>query len=287
MAALLDGRKVASIIKDCLKKETALFKEKGLGVPTLVSLCVGEDCGSTLYAKAQAQAALEMGIDYRLIGFEKGISKDSLIAEIKKINNDPSVHGVIIQTPLPLGLKLRDVISFCSPLKDAEGMHPENLGRLVLENDFVVPCTAQACIELLKSYKVKLYGRDVVIVGHSEIIGKPLSLLALKNLATSTVCHIATSQAKKLRDHVKRAEVLIVAVGKPHLIKGAWIKKGAVVVDVGINRLKGKIVGDVEFKTAEKRASLITPVPGGVGPLTVVLLMKNTLELFKRAKGLS
>lgn len=287
MTALLDGRKVASTIKECLRKEIALLKEKGLGAPTLVSLCVGEDCGTTLYAKVQAQCALETGIDYRLIGFEKGISKNSLIAEIEKLNNDPSVHGVIVQTPLPLGMKLRDVISFCSPLKDAEGMHPENLGHLLLENDFVVPCTAQACMDLLKSYKIKLYGREVVIVGHSEIVGKPLSLLMLKNFATTTVCHIATFEAKKLRDHVKRAQILIVAVGKAHLIKGAWIKKGAVVVDVGINRLKGKIVGDVEFEAAAKRASFITPVPGGIGPLTVLLLMKNTLELFKRAKGVS
>ena len=283
MATLLDGKLVAEKIKSTLKSDIAALKEKKGQSPTLVCLCVGEDHRSSLYIKAQAQAAKEVGIDYRLIGFEKRISKDNLIGEIKKLNADSSVHGIILQMPLPLGIKLQEIISHVSPSKDAEGMHPQNLGRLLLGEETIAPCTAQACMELLKYYKIKLYGKEVVIVGHSEIVGKPLSLMMLKEFATTTVSHIATSQAKHLAAHVRGAEILVVAVGKAHLIKGRWIKKGAVVIDVGINRHKDRIVGDVEFVAAQKRASFITPVPGGVGPLTVAMLMKNTMELFKHA----
>jgi methylenetetrahydrofolate dehydrogenase (NADP+)/methenyltetrahydrofolate cyclohydrolase len=167
------------------------------------------------------------------------------------------------------------------PAKDAEGMHPANLGKIVLGQYRIGPCTAMAVMELLESTKMNLYGKEAVIVGHSEIVGKPLSLMLLNKFATTTVCHIATGERGVLADHVKRAEVLIVAVGKAGIVKGEWIKKDAIVIDVGINRAGDKILGDVEFDPAAERASYITPVPGGVGPITTTILMRNVVELFR------
>jgi methylenetetrahydrofolate dehydrogenase (NADP+)/methenyltetrahydrofolate cyclohydrolase len=193
---------------------------------------------------------------------------------------DLGVHGIIIQTPLPASMNFKEIIAMVAPEKDAEGMHPENLGKIVLGISGVKPCTAEACMEILRHYDIKLYGKEVVVVGHSAIVGKPLSLMLMNQLATTTVCHIATSETNHLISHVERADILIVAVGKPNLIKGDWIKEGAVVIDVGINRVGDFISGDVAFEAAEKRAYAITPVPGGVGPLTVIMLMKNMAEIF-------
>lgn len=283
MATLLEGKKVALEIKDRIKEEVLKLKEGSGQTPVLAAVSVGQNAASSVYVKSQAKAAAELGIDYRLISLEDSISQKELLSRVQEINADASIHGVIIQTPLPQGLNLNEVVAVVSAQKDAEGMHPQNLGKLLLGSGRIAPCTALGCMELLRAYQIKLYGKEVVVVGHSEIVGKPLSLMLLKEFATTTVCHIGTSQANKLADHVGRAEILIVAVGKANLIKGSWIKEGAVVVDVGINRVADKIVGDVEFEEAQKRASYITPVPGGVGPLTVAMLMKNTVELFKEA----
>ena len=183
--------------------------------------------------------------------------------------------------PLPPQIDYKKISQFIVPEKDVEGMHPVNIGKIIFAKAKILPCTAAAVMELLKETGVDLYGREVVVVGHSEIVGKPLALLLLDRFATVTVCHIGTSKAQKLEEHVRKAEVLIVAVGKAGLIKGDWIKEGAIVIDVGINRVGDKIVGDVEFETAEKKASYITPVPGGVGPLTVTMLMRNLVEATK------
>jgi len=182
---------------------------------------------------------------------------------------------------VPKGIDAKRLVNIIRPEKDAEGMHPENLGRILLGDYNIGPCTAMAVMALLESTGVKLYGKEAVVVGHSEIVGKPLSLMLLNKFATTTVCHIATGERGVLCEHVKRGEVLVVAVGKAALIKGGWIKEGAIVVDVGINKVGDKIVGDVEFEGASQRASYITPVPGGVGPLTTTILMRNTVELFK------
>jgi methylenetetrahydrofolate dehydrogenase (NADP+)/methenyltetrahydrofolate cyclohydrolase len=182
---------------------------------------------------------------------------------------------------LPGQIDYKKISQFILPEKDVEGMHPANIGKIVFGKANILPCTPAAVMELLKEAGVDLYGKEVVIVGHSEIVGKPLALLLLEKFATVTVCHIGTSKAGKLEEHIMKAEVLIVAVGKAGLIKGEWIKEGAIVIDVGINRVGDKIVGDVEFETAEKRASYITPVPGGVGPLTVTMLMRNVVEAAK------
>lgn len=279
MAVLLDGKKVAQELKERIKCDVAQLKNKTGYAPVLACLSVGQNAASSVYIKSQGKAAQELGVEYRLVTLKEDISQEGLVAEICHLNTDSGVHGIIIQTPLPNGMNLEEVMGYIAPKKDAEGMHPENLGKLLLGQNQIAPCTAQACMALLHHYKIKLRGKEIVVVGHSEIVGKPLSLLLLKEFATTTVCHIATSEAHKLVDHVARAEVLIVAVGRAHLIKGEWVRDGAVVIDVGINRVGDKIVGDVEFESAEKKAAYITPVPGGVGPLTVAMLMKNVVTL--------
>ena len=277
MAKLLEGRPIAESIKEEIKQQVQSFKKK----PVLASIQVGENVGATSYVKSQQKVAENLGIEYQLHKLSQDISESSLIEFISELNADKSVNGIIIQMPLPSQIDYKKISQFISPDKDAEGMHPANIGKIVFGKAKILPCTPAAVMELLNSTGVNLYGKEVVVVGHSEIVGKPLSLLLLDKFATVTVCHIGTSQAGKLEGHVRGAEILIVAVGKAGLIKGEWIKEGAIVIDVGINRVADKIVGDVEFEGAEKRASYITPVPGGVGPLTVTMLMRNVVEAAK------
>ncbi len=281
MAKLLDGKTIAQEIKKGLKKECQALKNKYGRVPVLACLGAGRDMASSVYVKAQAKAASDIGIGYRPIFFNNPVSCKKYVAQIGELNKDPQVSAVMLQAPLPSGIKISDLADCILAAKDAEGLHPQNLGKVALGRYEVAPCTAEACMVLLKHYKIDLYGKEVVIVGHSNVVGKPLSLMFLNAFATTTVCHIATSRAGLLEGHINRAEILVVAVGRAHLIKGEWIKEGSVVIDVGINSLDGKIVGDVEFSSAFKKASYITPVPGGVGPLTVMMLMKNCLNLFK------
>jgi methylenetetrahydrofolate dehydrogenase (NADP+)/methenyltetrahydrofolate cyclohydrolase len=277
MARLLEGKTIAAAIKEDIKKEIESFGKK----PVLTSILVGENAGAEAYVKSQRKIAENLGVEYRLERLPVDINQQDLIDFIKRLNTDTSVNGIIVQMPLPKQIDYKAISSFISPIKDIEGMHPENLGKILMGKAKIAPCTAAAAMALIEAAGINLYGKEVVIVGHSEIVGKPLSLLLLEKFATTTVCHIGTSEAGKLVGHVGRAEVLVVAVGRAGLIKGEWIKEGAIVIDVGINRVEGKIVGDVEFAEAEKRASYITPVPGGVGPLTVTMLMKNLIEAAK------
>ena len=281
MARLLEGKPVAEKIKESIRQEVASLGK----APVLASVQVGENAGAEAYAKSQKKTADVLGIEYRFEKLGAGATEQELISFIQKLNNDKTVNGMIIQMPLPAQIDYKKISQFIWPTKDAEGMHPANIGRIVFGKADIIPCTAAAVMELLKESGVDLYGREVVVVGHSEIVGKPLSLLLLEKFATTTVCHIGTSKAGKLEEHVKSAEVLIVAVGKAGLIKGEWVKEGAIVIDVGINRVADKIVGDVEFEAAEKRASMITPVPGGVGPLTVTMLMRNVVTAAKLQRG--
>lgn len=276
-AQLLEGKIIAAEIKEKLKQEIALLGKK----PVLASIIVGENAGAESYCKSQAKTAEGLGIEYRLERLSADTTQSGLVDFIKKLNSDSSVNGIIIQMPLPKQIDYKSISSFVTPDKDIEGMHPQNLGKVLMGKARIAPCTASAALALIEATGVNLYGKEVVIVGHSEIVGKPLSLLLLEKFATTTVCHIGTSEAGKLVDHVKNAEILVVAVGKAGLIKGEWIKNGAIVIDVGINRVGEKIVGDVEFDEAAKRAAYITPVPGGVGPLTVTMLMRNLVEAAK------
>ncbi len=282
-AKLLEGKSVALKIKENIKSEIESLKTKyGIG-PKLVSIQVGENSASEIYIKSQEKTAKDLGIDYELKKLPADIQQAEFIKAVESLNKDKSVNGIIIQMPLPQHIDAKLISGYISPLKDIEAVHPQNMGQIVFGTAKILPCTAAACMELLNSIdSLELYGKEAVVVGHSEIVGKPLALLLLNKFVTTTVCHIATGQRGTLPEFVKKAEILIVAVGKAGLVKGDWIKEGAIVIDVGINRVEGKIVGDVEFDKAAERASYITPVPGGVGPLTVTILMRNVVEAFKQ-----
>jgi len=280
-AKLLEGKIIAESLKAKLKAEVEGLKAKSGRAPKLAALQVGENASSAVYVNAQKKVAQALRIEYELKVVPDTISRAALENLVKEMNKDDSVTAIILQLPVPKGIDAKALINLIAPLKDAEGMTPENLGKIMSGQQRIAPCTAMAVMELLESTKVNLYGKEAVVVGHSEIVGKPLALMLLNKFVTTTVCHIATGERGVLPEHVKRAEILIAAVGKAGIIKGDWIKEGAIVIDVGINRLGDKILGDVEFDGASQRASYITPVPGGVGPLTTTLLMKNVVELFK------
>ncbi len=296
-AKLLDGEALAGKIKEGLRKEIEELKGKGI-TPSLAAVQVGENSASRVYIRNQRRATEEMGIDYQLHELPDTTSEEELLQFIEKLNKDPAVSGVILQMPVPGQINARKVQMSISPSKDVEGMNPVNMGMLVYGQAKVAPCTARGAMELLRSSEVELKGKEVTVVGHSEIVGKPITLMLLESLMespTPTVCHIAT---KDLAAHTKKADILIVAVGKAGLIKGDMIKEGAIVIDIGINRVpvldekgnpvlnekgkpKRKTVGDVVFEEAVQKASYISPVPGGVGPLTTAMLLKNTVECAK------
>lgn len=274
MAKLLEGKPLAEKIKQEIKQAVRSLSVK----PVLASVMVGKDAAADVYVKSQERAAKDLGINYQLHKLAVDTSEKELVELIKELNSDKSVNGIIIQMPLPKEIDYRKIRDCVSSAKDVEGISPLNLGMIMLGKAKLVPCVASAVMELLNSTGIDLSGKEVVLVGWTDIVGKPLAVLLSEKLATVTICQI---KVKNIEEFVRKAEVLIVAVGKAGLIKGGWIKKDAVVIDVGINRVDGKIVGDVEFEGAEKLASYITPVPGGVGPLTVIMLMRNLVEATK------
>ncbi len=273
MAHLLEGKPIADAIYIGLKHRLALLKD----APRLVSIQVGENPAVASYVQSQKRAAESIGIVYQSQLLPCDSSEADTVDFIRKLNQDPAVCGIIVQMPLPGHLVFAAVTSAIDPSKDVEGINSCNIGRLVVGAHSYLPCTPAAAMELIVSSGVELRGAEAVVVGGSRIVGKPIALMLLEKMATVTVCHIATSEAGKLQEHAGRADVLIVAVGKPGVMKGGWIKEGAVVIDIGINRQDGRIVGDVEFAEASRRAAFITPVPGGVGPLTVAMLMRNVV----------
>ena len=280
-ATIIDGRKIANKIKKAVKRDIKNIRLRQKAVLKLTALQIGKNTSSEVYLNAQKKLADELGVKFQLKTLPAKASQGTAEQEIVKLNRNKAVTGIIIHAPVPRHIDVKRLFTKIAPDKDAEGLNPVNTGKLIYENWSVAPCTASACMALMDFTGVNLRGKEVVIVGHSEIVGKPLSLMLLSKMATTTVCHIATSEKGLLKSHVKRAEVLVVSVGKRHLIKGGWIRKGAIVIDVGINKYKGKITGDVDFNAAKKRASCITPVPGGVGPLTTVILMKNLVTLYR------
>lgn len=278
---LLEGKPIAEGIKAKVRLEVEALKATHNKAPKLVAIQMGENASSAVYVKAQKKAAESLGIEYELKTLPQDTKQEDAQGLIRGLNSDPGVTAIILQLPVPKGIDVKALSNLITPAKDAEGMHPQNLGNILLGQYRIGPCTAIAVMELLESTNVKLYGKEAVVVGHSEIAGKPLALMLLNKFATTTVCHIATGERGVLADHVKRAEVLIVAVGKAGIVKGDWVREGAIIIDVGINRVGEKIAGDVEFEAASKKAAYITPVPGGVGPITTTILMRNTVELFK------
>ena len=287
-ARILDGKTLAEQIKKQLKDEVGIICNETGCAPLVVNVMIGDSHAACAYANAQKKAADYIGIQYRQDILDENIPVEGFISHIQELNEDKKVHGLLIQRPVPGHIDYYAAANRVDVLKDLEGINIVNIGKMLLGETKMIPCTPAAALEHIKSTGLELRGKEVVIVGHSEIVGKPLSLLLLREMATVTICHIGTSEAGRLAEHVARADILVVAVGQPGLIKGEWVKKGAVVIDIGINRVDDKIVGDVEFDTAQQRAAYITPVPGGVGPVTVVMLMKNVIEAFRiqNKKGL-
>ena len=284
-AKIIDGRAVAKKVKEELKKEIVELKEKHNCSPSLLAVQVGENPASASYLKSQKRGCDEVGIDYQVEQLPKEISEKELIQFIQEKNQDDNITGIILQMPLPEQINAEKVQEAIDPSKDVEGVNPQNMGQLIYGWPGLVPCTALAVMELIKSTGTSIKGKQVTLVGHSSLVGKPLTLLLLSSpfdSATTTVCHIAT---RDLASNTRGAEILIVAVGKPGLITGDMVKEGAIVIDVGINRVEGKIVGDVVFEEAKEKASMITPVPGGVGPVTAAMLLKNTVVAWKIQLG--
>jgi len=289
MGEVIDGKAIAKKIKEDVKREIEMLKKDEI-YPKLVAVSVGENPASSVYIKQQKKNCEKVGIDYSLEQLPESSTEQEIISCIEKLNNDDETTGIILQLPLPFGIDVKKVQSRISPLKDVEGVNPANLGWIFYGKPFLTPCTALAVKEIINYTGVNLYGKEVVMIGHSDIVGKPVALLLVNEFATVSICqtvsicHIGTSDAGNLRMHVERAEILIVAVGKANLIPGDWIKEGAIVVDVGINRVGDKIVGDVEFEKAKEKASLITPVPGGVGSVTTAILLRNVVKAAKWMK---
>ncbi len=277
---IIDGKSIAGKIKEELKGEIEVLKKAGAPLK-LAAVQVGENPASAVYTKAQKNNCEKLGIGYELTALDGSSNQGEIVEYIKKLNQDDTVTGIILQLPLPQRISPVEVQSAIDVRKDVEGVNPANLGWIIYGKPRLLPCTAAAVVELIASTGVDLYGKEVVMVGHSDIVGKPVALLLVNKFATTSICHIGTGERGLLPEHVKRAEILIVAVGKAHLIKGEWIRESAIVIDVGINRVEGKILGDVEFESAKDRASWITPVPGGVGPVTTAMLLKNTVMAAK------
>ncbi|MBU1084408.1 MAG: bifunctional 5,10-methylenetetrahydrofolate dehydrogenase/5,10-methenyltetrahydrofolate cyclohydrolase [Candidatus Omnitrophota bacterium] len=281
MAKIIDGKKIAAEINESVKKRIKEISAAVGRVPKLASLTLGSPKDAEIYVNMQKRTAEKVGIDFEDIRLEADLSQEDLIREIEKLNKDIFVTAIIVQKPVPENIDHDRIIAAIDPRKDAEGLHPYNLGKILRHEADLVACTPGAVMKILSAEKIDLYGKEVVIVGGSAVVGKPLSLLMLNEMATTTVCNIATSEKGYLSEHVGRADVLVVAVGCPEMIKGEWVSEGAVVIDVGINMVEDKIVGDVAFSEVEKKASVITPVPGGVGPVTVSILMRNVFRAHK------
>mgnify|MGYP000849563834 FL=1 len=279
-AQLLKGKPLADKIKGDVKKEVEGLKGKGVS-PSLVAIQVGENEASRVYTNAQKKNAELCGIKYELQELPADMTQNQLLKHIDGLNTDPNVTGIILQMPVPEQIDAKVCQWSIAYEKDVEGVTPTNMGMVTFGKPRLVPCTALGAVELIKSTGVDVYGKEVVVVGHSDIVGKPAALLLLNSFGTVSVCHIATGQRGLTEEHVRRAEILVVAVGCAHLIKGDWIKEGAIVIDIGINPKDGKLLGDVETEAAMEKAAWITPVPGGAGTATTAILMRNTVEAAK------
>ena len=281
-AVIIDGKQVAGKLKEDIQAQISELKSKGI-TPKLIALQAGENEASAVYTRQQKKNCENAGIEYELQTLPASSGEKEIIEHIQKLNSDSTVTGIILQLPLPGGADAVKIQSEIAVEKDVEGVNPSNLGWITYGKPRLIPCTAAAVMKLIESTGTDLYGKEAVMVGHSDIVGKPVALLLVNKFATVSICHIGTGDRGLLPDYVKKAEILVVAVGKANLVKGDWIREGAIVIDVGINRVEGKITGDVEYGRAAEKAGWITPVPGGVGPVTNAMLIKNTVEAAKLA----
>ena len=275
MAQVVDGKKLSEEIRTEIREQ---IEKLGRGRPRLAAIRVGEDPASKIYLRNKRRACEQTGLDSIQLDLPAEIPEQELLAQVQRLNDDPSVHGILVQLPLPDAIDPAVVASTFRVDKDVDGLNPENAGRLLANQPAHYPCTPLGCIEILDRHAVQIQGAAAVVLGRSEIVGKPVALLLLHRHATVTLCH---SRTRDLPSVVREADILIAAVGRPRLVRADWIKPGAAVIDVGINRVEGKLIGDVDFEGAVERAQLITPVPGGVGPLTITMLLRNTLQAFE------
>lgn len=275
MATIIDGKALAKKIRENLKKECEDLKKEGI-IPKFAVILVGDNPASKVYVRNKSKAAEETGIIFEEHLLDTNIEQKQLIDLIEKLNHQKDIHGILLQSPLPNHLDINEAFRAIAPEKDVDGFHPTNVGKLVLGQDTFVSCTPYGIMKMLEEYKIDLEGKNVVIIGRSNIVGKPLYQCCLNKNATVTTCH---SKTKDITAYTKKADVIMVAIGKPKFLTKDMVKEGAVVIDVGINRTEGKrIIGDVDFEEVEKIASYITPVPGGVGPMTIAMLMNNVIK---------
>ena len=279
MNQIIDGKQIAAQLREAIAADVSKLKEQGT-TPGLAVVLVGEDPASRVYVSMKEKACAQAGIFSDEHKLPAETTEAQLLALVDELNRDPRIDGILVQLPLPAHIDEGKVLEAISPYKDVDGFHPYNVGRLVTGNPIFQPCTPYGVMKMLEETGVDLAGKEVVVVGRSNIVGKPVALMCLARHATVTLCH---SRTHDLSAKVQAADVVIAAVGRPEMIKGEWIKEGAVVIDVGVNRVgEKKLVGDVEFEAARQRASAITPVPGGVGPMTITMLLYNTVESAKR-----
>jgi methylenetetrahydrofolate dehydrogenase (NADP+)/methenyltetrahydrofolate cyclohydrolase len=277
---ILSGKEVAAKVLAEVKADVAALREKTGVQPTLAVILVGDDPASQIYVRNKKRAADDVGINARDYLFPQGCPQAELLETIAGINRDRSVHGVLLQLPLPKGMDEDQAVAAIAPEKDADGLHPTNLGQLLAGKPGAIPCTPAGCIEILDHYGIPIEGAEAVVVGRSRLVGKPLAQLLLARHATVTMCHTRT---RDLAAHCRRADILCVAAGRAGVITGDMVREGAVVIDVGVNRLPtGKVIGDVQFDSVSPKARAITPVPGGVGPMTIAMLMRNTVRAARR-----
>ena len=286
-ATLIKGSEISKQIKEELRQKIAQLKEKHNLIPGLATVLVGEDEASKVYVGAKEKACKDLGIHSERIDIPADTKEEELLALVEKLNKDPKIHGILVQLPLPKHINETKVLYAIDPNKDVDGFHPVNVGKMMLGEPTFLPCTPHGIIELLKRSGTDTKGAEVVVVGRSNIVGKPVANMLLQKKggnATVTICHTGT---KDIASHTKRADILIVAAGKPKTITADMVKEGVVVIDVGVNRLETGLVGDVDFDAVKEKAQAITPVPGGVGPMTITMLMVNTFESAKMHAGIT
>ena len=279
---IIDGKKIAAELREKFKKKIIEFKATYKSVPGLTVILIGEDPASKIYVKNKEKYAKDIGINSEVIKYPDSVDEKTVLDKISNLNKDKKISGILVQLPLPKHINKKKIIDAILPGKDVDGFHPVNVGNLSSGYESKVPCTPLGCYLLLRKVEKDLKGKHAVIIGRSNLNGKPMAQLLLKENCTVTITH---SKTKDLRNECKRADIIIAAVGQPKLVKGDWVKKGAIVIDVGINKTENGLEGDVDFKEVSKVAHAITPVPGGVGPMTIACLLSNTIECFKRANS--
>ena len=275
---IIDGKKEAAILREEIKNEIANLKKKTNKVPGLTVILIGEFAPSQIYVRNKEKNSKEVGINSNVLKYPSDVSEEEILNKIEELNKDKNISGILVQLPLPDQINKEKVINAIDPLKDVDGFNPVNVGNLASGYKAIVPCTPLGCLLLIKKVEKNLSGKHAVIIGRSNLNGKPMAQLLLKENCTVTIVH---SKTKNLKNECLKADILVAAVGVPNLVKKDWVKSDAVVIDVGINKVDNKIIGDVNFEEIKDKVRAITPVPGGVGPMTIACLLSNTLECFK------